>query len=93
MSSKKRVIIRVYGIVQGVNFRYYTREYARRLGLNGTVRNLFDGSVEIVAEGEEERLQELIKFAKRGPPAAHVYNIEVKWEKALGNLPMFSIVY
>jgi len=93
MDEKKRVYIRVYGIVQGVNFRYYTRELARKLGLYGTVKNLFDGSVEIVAEGEEEKLQKLISFAKRGPPAAQVYDIEVKWEKAQGNLPFFTILY
>ncbi|MHA1869082.1 MAG: acylphosphatase [Candidatus Heimdallarchaeaceae archaeon] len=90
---KKRIEVKVTGIVQGVCFRAYTRDFAKRIGVNGYVRNLVDGSVEIVAEGEEEKLWELIKFAKRGPPSARVYNIDVKWTENLNQFNNFTIKY
>lgn len=89
----KRVEIIVKGLVQGVFFRASTREVALKLGLRGTVRNLNDGSVEIVAEGTQERLERLIKFAKVGPPSAKVYDTEIKWTDAKSNLPIFKITY
>ncbi|MCG3221533.1 MAG: acylphosphatase [Candidatus Heimdallarchaeota archaeon] len=92
-NKKKRVTIQVYGIVQGVFFRANTCDFAQKLGLRGTVRNVRDGSVEIVAEGEEEDLNKLITFAKAGPPSAKVYNIDVNWEDSKDDLPYFSITY
>ena len=92
-NSKKRVTIQVYGIVQGVFFRANTRDIAQKLGLRGTVRNVRDGSVEIVAEGEEEDLNKLITFAKEGPPSAKVYNIDVSWEDSKDDLPYFRVTY
>ncbi|MHA1685727.1 MAG: acylphosphatase [Candidatus Heimdallarchaeaceae archaeon] len=91
--NNKRLEIKVYGIVQGVNFRWYTREYASKLGLTGYVRNLLDGSVEIVAEGPEEALYNLLKFAKRGPPSAQVYNVTYKWSKPQNKFTHFRIAY
>jgi acylphosphatase len=93
MSNVKRVKIQVYGIVQGVFFRANTRDFAQKLGLKGTVRNVRDGSVEIIAEGEEEDLLKLISYAKVGPPSAKVYNIEVSWEETKGDLPFFRVTY
>ncbi len=72
----KRVVIKVYGRVQGVFFRQTTRKVARRLGLTGRVRNESDGSVYIEAEGPEHKLKELIEFSKKGPELAHVDRIE-----------------
>lgn len=89
----KRVEIKVYGLVQGVFFRAKTRDFARKLGIKGTVRNVYDGSVEIIAEGTENQLNELIGFAKRGPPSAKVYNIEVQWSEAKMDLVSFRITY
>lgn len=89
----KRVEIIVTGMVQGVFFRVSTREIAQRLELRGTVRNRPDGTVEIIAEGTEERLNKLISFAKNGPPSARVYNIDLKWTNTKGDLPPFRIVY
>ncbi len=89
----KRVEIQVFGLVQGVFFRSNTRDFAMKLRVKGIVRNLFDGSVEIIAEGVEEKLNELIAFAKRGPPSAKVYDINVSWEEPQGNLQSFRIVY
>ena len=91
--KKKRVIIRVYGIVQGVFFRANTRDFAQKLGLKGTVRNVLDGSVEIIAEGDEELLNRLISYAKTGPPSAKVYNIDVDWDEPKNDLPYFKITY
>ena len=93
LENKKRVEIQVFGIVQGVFFRANTRDYAKKLGVKGTVRNCYDGSVEIIAEGSEEKLNELIAFAKIGPPSAKVYNINVKWEEAKGDFSSFRVVY
>ena len=74
----KRIIIKVYGRVQGVFFRYTTRKVARKLGLAGIVKNMPDGSVYIEAEGTEDQLLELLEFAKKGPTYAKVE--EVKYE-------------
>jgi acylphosphatase len=92
-SKKKRVIIRVYGRVQGVFFRASTRDFAQELGLKGIVRNVLDGSVEIIAEGEEEILNKLISYARAGPPSAKVSNIEIDWEDPKNDLPYFRITY
>jgi acylphosphatase len=62
-------------MVQGVGFRYSTVREARRLGLSGYVRNLPDGSVEVVAEGEEQVLERLAAWLRRGPPGAHVRQV------------------
>jgi acylphosphatase len=78
----KKVIIHVYGLVQGVFFRYTTRKIARNLGLTGIVKNLTDGSVYIEAEGSEDKLFELIKFAKKGPKSAKVESIEYEFKEA-----------
>ena len=64
--------VRVSGIVQGVGFRWFVREKARRLGLSGWVRNLPDGSVEVIAAGDDGQLQLLKEELRRGPPGAVV---------------------
>jgi acylphosphatase len=68
---------RITGQVQGVGFRYWTLQQARRLGLAGYVRNASDGSVEIWALGPAERLAELHVLLRRGPPAARVAAVEI----------------
>ncbi|MCS7216104.1 MAG: acylphosphatase [Candidatus Bipolaricaulota bacterium] len=87
----KRVHLFVSGRVQGVFFRAHTRDLAQRLGLTGFVRNLPDGRVEVVAEGPEEKLQELVAFCHRGPPLAHVTGVEVRWEEPTGEFRGFSV--
>ena len=77
----KRIIIKVYGHVQGVFFRYSTRKIARRLGLTGFVKNMPDGSVYIVAEGDENKLKELLKFSKKGPEHARVEKVEFDYKE------------
>ena len=68
--------VRVTGVVQGVGFRWFVREKARRLGLAGWVRNLPDGSVEVVASGEQGQIDLLQGELKKGPPGAVVDSVE-----------------
>jgi len=93
MGEKKRVHIFVSGLVQGVFFRAETRAKARELGLFGWVRNLRDGKVEILAEGEKEKLEKLIDWAKMGPDSARIDDIQVKWEEYKGEFNDFDIKY
>lgn len=89
----KRVHIIVSGRVQGVFFRYNTRDLAGNLGLRGYVKNLYNGDVEIIAEGNEEKLNKLIGFCKKGPESAHVTNIKIKYEKATNEFSGFEVRY
>ena len=68
--------VRVTGVVQGVGFRWFVREKARRLGLSGWVRNLPDGSVEVAAAGEQGQLDLLLAELKKGPTGAMVEAVE-----------------
>lgn len=68
--------IRVRGRVQGVGFRYALRREAERSGVRGWVRNRSDGSVEALLQGEAQSVARLIAWARRGPPAAHVDELE-----------------
>jgi len=78
----KQAHIVVHGKVQGVWYRASTQEVARSLGLRGWVRNLPSGEVEILAQGDEEAIKQLIRWCHQGPPAAKVGNVEVEWEDA-----------
>jgi acylphosphatase len=71
-----RIRFRIYGLVQGVNFRSSTCREADRLGLTGFVRNEPDGSVRIEAEGNREAVEELLAFAEHGPTRARVDRTE-----------------
>jgi len=84
-----RVII--YGRVQGVFFRDFVAKRARRLGLTGYVCNLPEGTVEVRAEGEREKLEELIGYLKIGPPAARVNKVVTNWSEYTGKYSNFSI--
>jgi len=68
--------LRVRGRVQGVGFRWWTHRQAERLGLTGTVRNLTDGSVEVMARGPGDALERLERALRLGPPMAQVDAIE-----------------
>lgn len=89
----KRLEATVYGRVQGVSFRYYTRREALRLGLAGWVANQWDGSVRVVAEGPEEALETFLAFLHRGPRAARVTRVDVDWFTATGEFSTFEIRY
>jgi acylphosphatase len=81
----------ITGRVQGVNFRYYTRAEALRLRLTGWVRNLWDGRVEAVLEGEEEAVCQMVDWCHVGPPAAIVADVEIEWETPSGDFHDFDI--
>ena len=88
-----RLHARVHGRVQGVNFRYYTQREATAQRLSGWVANRFDGSVELVAEGEEAALQRLLAFLHRGPPSARVDRVQTDWSEATGEFDRFRVRY
>jgi acylphosphatase len=69
----------VHGRVQGVSYRHYTQRRARQLGLVGHVRNLWDGTVEVVAEGDRADLEQLLAFLHTGPQSAVVTNVDIRW--------------
>ena len=76
--TKQARRITVHGMVQGVGFRYFVQRVGRRLGLTGDVRNRFDFTVEIVAEGNPGQLEEFIREVRKGPPMAHVERLEIE---------------
>lgn len=86
-----RLHLLVSGLVQGVFYRQSTADAAGRLGLRGWARNLPDGRVEVVAEGERAALEALLEACRRGPPAARVAGVEVRWAEPLGDLGPFSV--
>lgn len=88
-----RAHLYISGQVQGVFFRYETRRLAKELGVGGWIRNLPDGRVEAVFEGEEDAVEKLVQFCHRGPPAAKVTNVEVGYEAPKGEDRNFIILY
>ena len=79
MCMKVRAHLLVSGRVQRVHFRQSTLLEAQNLGVNGWVRNLMDGRVEAVFEGEEHSVKTLVNYCRQGPPAARVNNLEVNY--------------
>jgi acylphosphatase len=88
---KARAHILVSGRVQGVFFRDHTHKWARSLLVTGWVRNVDDGNVEIIAEGERENIESLISHLEEGPPLAIVENIDVDWQDYKGEFLDFRI--
>jgi len=94
MADVARFSATVYGRVQGVYFRYFIRNVARKLSLRGYVRNLASGNaVEVQAEGEKLQLDRLLEQLKTGPPGALVTRVEVDWSDYSGQFDNFSIRY
>ena len=90
---KARAHIFVSGWVQGVFFRDNTQKWASSLSLTGWVRNLKDGQVEVMAEGEKEHIEDLIGKLREGPSLARVENVEVEWEDYKGEFSDFKVTY
>lgn len=90
-ASSRRLLASVRGMVQGVGFRWYVRDEASRLDLVGWVSNQADGSVEVVAEGTEEALNQLLLALWEGPVGSAVSDVAVRHEPSRGNLTGFSI--
>ena len=90
---KARAHVYVNGRVQGVFFRAETANLAHRLGLAGWVRNMPDGRVEALFEGEKENVEKAVEFCRRGPPGAHVGNLDVEWEEWRGEFRGFQVIH
>ncbi len=90
MQVRTRVL--VTGRVQGVGFRWAVEDEARDAGITGWVRNLPDGRLEAVFEGEEGAVQRMIGFSRRGPAAARVDDVEIVKEEYTGKFDRFSIL-
>jgi acylphosphatase len=89
--ARKRLRAVVHGRVQGVSFRYSTCEQAENLGLVGYVRNLWDRTVEVVAEGPERDLQDLLSWLHQGPSMARVTRVDAQWHLAAGQFHDFEV--
>jgi acylphosphatase len=91
--AKKRVKLIIKGIVQGVNFRHCTKREAEKNNLQGWVRNLSDGSVGAIFEGEEEEVETMLQWCHHGPPSAHVTEVILQPEEYRGEFQSFAIKY
>ena len=90
---RKRVEINVFGNVQGVFFRQGVKNKADELGVSGFVKNLEDGSVKIIAEGEEDKLEKLIDWCKNSPGFAEVKEVKIDWLEAENKFNDFRIIF
>jgi acylphosphatase len=88
-----RAHVFVTGRVQGVNFRWYTQQQARELGLTGWVRNLWDGRVEAIFEGDEKAVQAAVNWCYQGQPPAQVDEVEVTYAPASDEFSGFQITW
>jgi len=91
--NEHRMQAAVHGRVQGVSFRYFTRRRAAELGLVGYVRNTWDGSVEVVAEGQRSDLEQLLAMLRVGPRAAVVTRVDVQWAAPTNAFGSFEVRY
>lgn len=81
----------VHGMVQGVGFRYFVVEHARRLGLRGYARNESDGGVEVVAQGQRSDLERLLSLLRQGPSAADVRDVQTLWREPTEQFSSFHL--
>ena len=93
MADVVRATLRIRGVVQGVGYRYFVRRTATDLGVRGCVRNRFDGSVEVVAEGDPAAVRALIAEVRTGPRYASVEGVDVKWQDPTGEFSGFDYAF
>jgi acylphosphatase len=91
--AKTRAKVIVKGIVQGVNFRYYTQRQAAKYNITGWVKNLPDGSVAAVFEGEDHDVAAMVQWCRQGPPSARVTELIEQPEEYRGGFSSFSVKY
>jgi len=89
----KQIILKIYGRVQMVLYRDSARRKAKKLGLTGWVMNESDGTVKLVAEGEERGLKQLVDWCYNGPILAKINKIDIDWQEATGQFKEFKIKY
>ena len=88
--EESRLHVLVEGEVQGVGFRFFVQNSARNLGLSGWVRNRWDGTVEVIAEGEKEKLEQLMQKLHQGPRSSRVTGVSPEWQVATGEFTDFQ---
>ncbi len=81
----------ISGLVQGVGYRFFTYKNADNLGLDGYAKNLYDGRVEVIASGEEDKLKQFESFLRQGPSRSNVTNIEIDYPGTEYNCNGFDI--
>lgn len=87
----KRVYLKIFGLVQGVNFRFFAKQMADSLNLAGRAKNEDDGSLMIEVQGEEEKLTEFVGYCQKGPKYASVREIRKEWLKPDSDIKGFKI--
>ncbi len=92
-TESKRYSIVVMGRVQGVGYRFFTKETADRYGISGWVRNCFNGDVEIEAQAHRELLNQFIKELKKGPPTGNVAEIHTREIEVVDKEQLFKITF
>jgi len=94
VSEQASFLAIVHGRVQGVYFRAFVKDHARALGLKGYVRNLSGGrAIEVQAEGEKTKLDELLNYLNTGPSRANVERVDVEWSEYTGRFNDFQLNY
>jgi acylphosphatase len=91
--EKASALVRVYGRVQGVGFRFFVREQANRMGIKGWVRNMADGGVEMFAQGDRESLDIFLERVKKGPAFGHVEKFNIDWITSEKKYDEFTIKF
>jgi acylphosphatase len=86
-----RLHVFIDGSVQGVGFRMFASDHARSLNLTGWVRNVYDGRVEVTAEGDQPQLEKLLEKLRQGPRGSFVTEVKLEWEPATGEFKNFSV--
>ncbi len=89
--QRRRLKAEIFGDVQGVGFRYFAESHARRLGLQGYVRNRYDGAVEVEAEGDAPALERFLDLLRQGPRMARIQDVRVSWMPFRGDLGPFGV--
>jgi acylphosphatase len=93
MEEKKAARVLIHGRVQGVAFRYNTRLTADSLSLTGWVKNLANGEVEALFEGNENNINQMIDWCRKGPAMSAVSGVDVEWVHCSGQFNGFEIVF
>ena len=93
MDKNVSVRVKISGRVQGVFFRMETKKYADRIGIGGWVRNMADGAVEAVFQGNDSQIARMTDWCKKGPPLSRVEDVTVKEEMAPEKFTSFEITY
>ena len=89
---ESRAHVTISGNVQGVGFRFFTLKQAQRLNLVGTVKNMPNGSVDIVVEGDKSTIQTFTNHVRQGPRLAEVNSVDIEWQEPQNEFSKFRII-